>query len=104
MKYMVIGKRNLVPMEPKMAVGLFQAAKQWVSAELAAGRVDLHYMHADGGAGFVIANGASHEGILDRLLEYPMYPFNDWEVIPLVEWSHAYDRMIELLQKIAAMT
>jgi hypothetical protein len=38
----------MVPMDPKMAVGVMQAAKQWTNAEIAAGRMDLMYMHADG--------------------------------------------------------
>jgi len=104
MKYMVIGTRNLVPMEPKMAIGLFQAAKQYTNAGLADGKIDLHYVHADTGGGFIISNAASHEEVYDRLLEYPLYPFFDWEVIGLVDWSHAYDKSIEVLQKMAAMT
>ena len=104
MKYMVMGTRNMVPMEPKMAIGLFQAAKQWVSASLADGTMDLHYLHVETGGGFTIGNADSHEEIYDRIMEYPLYPFFDWEVIGLVDWSHAYDKNIELLQKMAAMT
>jgi hypothetical protein len=37
-------------------------------------------------------------------MEYPLYPFFDWEVISLVDWSHAYDKNIELFQRMAAMT
>ncbi|HUS69528.1 MAG TPA: DUF3303 family protein [Anaerolineae bacterium] len=104
MKYMVIGTRNLVPMEPKMAIGLFQAAKQWTNAQLADGSMDLQYLHADTGGGFVIVNGDSHEEIYDKTLDFPLYPFFDWEVIALVDWSHGYDKLIEMFQKMAAMT
>lgn len=104
MKFLVTAQRNMVPMEPKMAVGVMQAAKQWTSAELAAGRMDLMYMHGDGSGGFSIINADSHEEGFDRLLEAPLYVFMDWEVIPLVDWSHGFDKLIELFQKIAAMT
>jgi muconolactone delta-isomerase len=104
MKYLITAQRNLAPMEPKMAIGLCQATKQWVSAELAAGRLDLMYLHADGSGGLGIANQDSHEEVYDKLLDFPMYAFMDWEVIPLVDWSHGYDKLIELFQKIAART
>lgn len=103
MKYMVIGTRNLVPMEPAMAVNLFQAAKEWVKARLADGTLDLHYFHVDTSGGFTISNADSHEEVMDRLVDYPLYVFFDWEVICLVDWSHGYDKMIELFQNIAAM-
>ncbi|MDH4208471.1 MAG: hypothetical protein OEV76_06335 [Anaerolineae bacterium] len=104
MKYLITGRRNLAPMEPKMAINVFQAAKQWNNAQLAAGKLDLTYNYADGSGGFAIANGDSHEEVYDRLLESPYFVFMDWEVIPLVDWSHSYDKLIELFQKIAAMT
>ena len=104
MKYLVRAKRNLVPMEPKMGINVFQAGKQWAGAELAAGRMDLMYLHADGSGGFGIVNADSHQEGYDKLLESPYYAFMDWEVIPLVEWSHAFDRLIEMMQKMAAMT
>jgi hypothetical protein len=103
MKYLVTAKRNLFPMEPKMAIGLMQAAKQWSGAEIAAGRMDLMYMYANGSGGFGIANQDTHEEVMDKVLEAPIYVFMDWEVIPLVDWSHGYDKLIELFQKIAAM-
>ena len=104
MKYITIGTRNLMPMDPKMGISLFQAAKKWTNARLADGTMDLQYVHVDTGAGFAITNADSHEEVYDRLLDYPLYPFFDWEVIGLVDWSHAYDKNIELLQKMAAMT
>jgi hypothetical protein len=104
MKYLVRGKRNLVPMEPKMGINVFQAGKQWAGAELAAGRMDLMYFYADGSGGFGIVNGNSHEEVYDKLLESPYYVFMDWEVIALIDWSHGLDKLIEMMQKISAMT
>ena len=101
MKYMVIATRNMVPMDSKQAIGLFQAAKQWINARLADGTLDLHYVHIETGGGFTIGNADSHEEIYDRIIKYPLYPFFDYEVIGLVDWSHAYDRNIEWFQKLA---
>jgi len=101
MKFLVMGKRNQVPMEPKMAVGVLQAAKESTKAALADGTLDVNYMHADGSGGFTIANADSHEEAMDALLDFPMFVFMDWEVIPLVDWSHAYDKLIELFQKMS---
>jgi hypothetical protein len=36
---------------------------------------------------------------MDALLDFPMYVFMNWEVIPLVDMSHAYDSLIKLFQK-----
>ena len=101
MKFLVIGKRNLVPMEPKMAVGLIQAAKEYQKAQLAAGVLDVSYMFADGSGGFVISNADSQEDALDRLMDFPMFVFLDWEVKPLVDSSHTYDKLSELFQKMS---
>lgn len=104
MKYMVTGTRNLVPRGPKMGIGLFQAAKQWIEAGLANGTHDLHYVHIETNTSFTISNANSHEGVMDLIYDYPLYPFFDCEVTPLCEWSKAYDNMVGLLQKMLAMT
>lgn len=101
MKYIAIGKRNQVPLDPKMGVGLAQAAKESMKEGLADGSIDVGYMHIDGSGGFVIANADSHEEAMDALLAFPMFVFMDWQVIPLVDMSHAYDKLIELFQKMS---
>jgi hypothetical protein len=101
MKYIVIGKRNQVPMEPKMAVGLLQAAKESTKAGLADGSIEVSYINVDSGGGFTIVNADSHEQAMDGLLAFPLYVFMDWEVIPLVDWSHGYDKLTELFQKMS---
>jgi hypothetical protein len=58
-------------------------------------------MFADGSGGFVISNADSHEEALDGLLAFPMYVFLDWEVHPLVDMGHAYDKLSELFQKMS---
>lgn len=101
MKYISIGKRNQVPLEPKMGVGLLQAAKEGLKAGLADGSIDVGYLHVDGSGGFVITNADSHEEAMDGLLNFPMFVFMDWEVIPLVDISDGYDKLIQLFQKMS---
>ena len=72
MKYFVLAKRNTVPLP--------------IFSEL--------------GGGFAITNADSHEEVTDSLLEYPLYPFFNWEVKPLSDWSHSYDKLAELFQRI----
>ena len=101
MKYLVIAKPGTTPMPPEQAVELNQAAKEWMKRRFADGSVECHYVFP-GGGGCVIANMDSHEAVLDGLLEYPLYPFMNWEVKVLCDWSHSYDKFIEFWQKLAS--
>jgi muconolactone delta-isomerase len=101
MKYMAIGKRNQVPMEPRTAVGVLQASQEGLKAGLADGTLDVAYMHTDGSTGFSIVNADSHEEAMDGLLAHPAFVFMDWEVIPLVDLSHAYGKLAELFQRMS---
>ncbi len=101
MKYLIIATQNLVPMEPAAAVGLNQAAKQWSNARLADGTLDCQYNFVDLSGGCVTINADSHEEVMDNLLDYPLFPFFDWDVKPLADWSHAHDKWIEYFQKLS---
>ena len=101
MKFLITAQPGPTPMPPQQAAGLLQATKEWINARLADGTMDCHYVFPEGG-GFVISNADSHETVLDALLEYPLYPFMTWEVKALCDWSHSYDKFIELWQKLAS--
>jgi muconolactone delta-isomerase len=100
MKFLVTGQPGPAPMPPEQAVGLLQAAKEWMNARLADGRVDCHYVFPQGG-GIIISNADSHEALMDGLLEYPLFPFMTWEIKALCDWSHGTGKFIELFQKVA---
>lgn len=101
MKYLVTSQLGARPIPREQGVGLYQAAKEWLKARLADGRLDCHFPFANLSGGFAIANADSHEEVLEELLDFPLYPFFDWEVTPLCDWSHSFDKLIEYFQKVA---
>jgi hypothetical protein len=54
-----------------------------------------------GGGGLAIVNASSHEPVMEALLDFPLYPFFDWEVTPLLDFEVSYQRYIEYYQRIA---
>jgi hypothetical protein len=97
MKYLNTGTRNLNPAPPPAEwAALLEAAKEWMNAGFADGRTDCHYVFIEGGGGFTISNAGSHEEAMAALVSYPLYPFFDWEVKPLCDWSDSYDLFIQL--------
>ena len=98
MKYLIAGERNSMPVPVDQGAALYQAAKAWINAHLADGRMDCSYVFADTG-GLAITNAESHEEVFDALLSYPLYAFFDWEVRALCDWSHSYDSIIELFER-----
>jgi hypothetical protein len=100
MKYLVIGRPGTVTIKLKHGAALFQAAKDWVNAKLEDGTIECHYGFADLG-GFTIANVDSHEKVQEMILQYPLYPFFEWEVAVLCDWEHTYDKNIEYFKKFA---
>ena len=95
MKYLVTARRNMAPFPEGQGSNLVQAAKDWVSAQLANGTFDCIHNFAEGNGGFSITNADSHEAVFDLLLDYPLYLIYSWEIRPLCEWSHTYDKYIE---------
>ncbi len=100
MKFIITGLLGRAPIPPQNAETLFQGARQWFDTRTASGKVDCHYVFPEGG-GFAITNANSIEEVLSSLVDYPLYPFMTWEVKPLCDWKHAYDKYIELYKKLA---
>lgn len=98
MKYLITFQRNAVPIPAEQAVTLFLAAKLWTNASVADGRMDCAYAFADTSGGLTIANADSHEGVWDDILDYPLYMFFDWDVKPLCDPDHGYDKLIQVVQ------
>lgn len=101
MKYLVIANPSLNPIPMDQAVNIYNAAIAWTDEKLKNGKIDCNYVYV-GGGGFSIGNANSQEELFDVLLSYPLYPFFNWEVKPLVDWKHAENSVIEFYKKMGA--
>ena len=98
MKYLVIATPRPVPVPPEQAISLYKATIAWIDEREKNGMIDANYIFI-GGGGFAITNVDSQEKGYDELLSYPLYPFFEWDVKPLVDWKHAFNSAIELYKK-----
>ncbi len=101
MKYLVILTPNQTPLPLDMAEKLYRAAIAWTEERLKNGKMETTYIFNEKG-GFSVANVNSQEELFDEMLSYPLYPFFDWEITPLVEWRHGYNSVIESYKKMVA--
>ena len=46
-----------------------------------------------------VTTADSHEALMDRLREFPLFPFVDWDVRPLVDINQSLDSAIQLFQR-----
>ena len=98
MKFLITATPQNVPVPPDQLLALYQTAKEWMQARSDDGSLDCHYVFPERG-GFAITNANSHEEVFDSIMDYPLNPRFTWEVKALCDWSHAYDRAIEALEK-----
>jgi|SRR4030042_6623620 len=98
MKYLVIVTPNQTQIPLEMAEKIYKAAMVWTDERLKSGKIESTYIFNERG-GFSVASANSHEELFDEMLSYPLYPFFDWEVTPLVEWKHGYNSVIEFYKK-----
>jgi hypothetical protein len=100
MKFLLTARPGTTTIRLKYGTSLFQAAKEWAQTRLSDGTFDCHYAFVDLG-GLTIANAESSEAIFDMILDYPLYPFFDWEVTALCNWEQSYDKNIEYFKRLA---
>ena len=99
MKFLIITRKQTMPIPREMGISLYQAATAWVNAGLADGTIDCHYVFAETG-GFAITNAPSHEAVFDGLLSYPLFPFFEWEIKALCDWGHTYESIIQYFENL----
>jgi len=99
MKYMCTARPGPLPPSPEQ----FDAALEWLQAELDDGTLDCLYGFLEGG-GVAIANADSHAQALQQMTEYPLYGMVTWEVTPLLAFGEG-DQIIraKLAEAQAAM-
>lgn len=100
MKFLVTGLPGANPIPVEHGADLLQASLAWDKDKLADGMLDCSY-NLFGGGGLAIANASSHEAVMEALLEFPLYPFFDWEVTPLLDFEVSYQQYIDYYKRIA---
>lgn len=100
MKYLIIASPGLTPVPVEQGADLLKAASVWIKGKLEDGSLDCHYSYF-GGGGMGIANAESHAELLANILAYPLYPFFEWEVTPLMEYEGAYEEYAGFYQRMA---
>ena len=99
MKYLTLTKpRGNLP--PDIAEGVFQAGKDWLNAQVANGTLDFVHGFPEGG-GVAVSNADSHEELMARMRDFPLFPFVEWQVQPLVDISRSLDSAIEMFRGMA---
>ncbi len=97
MKFLVTVRPGPMPPPPE----LFRSAQEWIQAKLDDGTFECVYAYPEGG-GCSIGDNDSAEQLMEELLDYPLSPFVEYEVRPLVDLNAAFDRAIPYVEKMSA--
>jgi len=97
MKFLTIARPG--PMPPPADV--VRAAQQWLRERRDDGTFECVYGFVEGG-GLGVGNADSVERQMDLMLEYPLAPFVQYEVHPLVEPDDGFERLLAMLDRVAA--
>ena len=98
MKYLTLVKQGPIP--PEQAPALLQATREWFAAMLADGTFDCVYGFPEGG-GMSISNADSHEEMLQKMREYPLFFFSEFEVRPLCDINVTVDATLAAMQRMS---
>ena len=97
MKYLITTAPR-TPMPPERALAILQGGKDWVNTSLKNGAVDFFYGFPQGG-GVGVFNAESHAALMRLLRTFPIIPFTQVQVQPLVESDDGFDLAIEAVKK-----
>ena len=99
MKYLTITEpRGNIP--PPMAEQIFEMGRAWIREALKDGTIDVIYSFPGGGA-VTIGSADSHDDLMAKMRDFPMFPFVSWDVRPLVDIEASFDSAIEMFKRIA---
>ncbi|MGI2336197.1 MAG: muconolactone Delta-isomerase family protein [Dehalogenimonas sp.] len=99
MKYLVSGEQVTSASSHEDQARFLMAAKEWVAKGTAEGKIEGAYSFIDGGGMFII-NAKDHEEVTDLLLTFPLMPFSNLDIRPLLDFTRNADRTISALKKI----
>lgn len=97
MKYLVTLRPG--PMPPPIEAA--RQAQDWVKARIDDGTFEVAYAFPEGG-GLSIGEHGSSEQLMELMLDYPLAPFVDFDVKPLVDIDAAFDRLIPFMERVSA--
>jgi hypothetical protein len=97
MQFLTIVKPGPMPPPPE----LMRSAQDWVRDKLGDGTFECCYSFVDGG-GFAVGSADSLEQLQQDLLDYPLSPFVDYEVRPLVGIDDAFERFQAAAERMSA--
>ncbi len=100
MRFLIIGKSKY-PIPPEMAAGIVDATMAWARKYTENGKIEQTWAFAGIPAGGGIFNVDSLEELDAVQSEFPMGPFSDQEVYPLVDLQGAMERMKQAIQAMA---
>jgi muconolactone delta-isomerase len=97
MKFLVLVKPGPAP----PPIELVRSSQEWIDTRLSDGTIECCYGFP-GGGGFSVTEADSHEELMDELISYPLSPFIEYEVRPLVALDAAFERFIAVAEQLSA--
>lgn len=99
MKYLVSGEQVTPASTHEDQVSFLEATRDWVAKSKAEGKIEGAYSFIDGGGMFII-NAKDHEDLTQLLLTFPLKPFSNLDIRPLLDFTWNAELTIDVLKKI----
>lgn len=101
MRYLVIAK-NRAPLPPDSALGVLDAMIAWNERYTATGKIEQSWAFAGLQSGAGVLNVASPEELDEVMAGFPLAPFSNVEIYPLVDLLPALGRGKEAISAMIA--
>ncbi len=98
MKFMLIGRGGKHPMPPEIAAGVFEATIQWHKNLMDSGKGEVSWGVAGQPIGLDVVNVDSLEELDEIVNAFPLAPFGDMEVLPLIDMAESLERTKQAVQ------
>ncbi len=99
MKYLVSGEQVTPGSSHEDQLRFLEAARDWVTKSEAEGKVEGAYSFVDGGGMFIV-NAKDHEDLTQFLMTFPLKPFSNLDIRPLLDFTWNAELTIDALKKI----
>lgn len=99
MKYLVSGEQVISASTHEDQVSFLKAASDWVAKSKADGKIEGAYSFVDGGGMFIV-NAKDHEELMQLLLTFPLGPFSNLDIRPLLDFTRNAELTIDAVKKI----